>query len=180
MPFVQLRGFRGFSLAFGKPLRHRDTETQRRFLGGVGEMDSRNIRDKSLEQLGAVPEVVPQGESHVVSELRRLRAVPLKALRLEDLRFLIGQSVGLEYLIPIALDHLEVHPLASGDFYHGDLLKNVMDAPESFWIGRPELRLRLIHALELGVERIHRVDTVSELEAELDAGLKRHEAALTT
>lgn len=140
--------------------------------------DFRSARDKSLEQLEAVPTAVPEGESHLVSEMRRLRRVPLKQLRLEDLRLLIGQSIGLEFLVPIALDHLEDHPLAAGDFYPGDLLKNVMDVHETFWTGRPDLRRRLVHALERALERIRNVNTVRELESELRTGLERHVAAL--
>ena len=77
----------------------------------------------------------------------------------------------------MALDHLEAHPLAAGDFYPGDLLKNVMEAPESFWNNHPELRERLVNALERAPERVRKVNTVPELEGELRAGLKRHAAS---
>jgi hypothetical protein len=110
--------------------------------------------------------------------MRRLRALPLKQMRIEDLRLLIGQSIGLEFLVPMALDHVEDHPLAAGDFYPGDLLKSVMDVHETFWNGRPDLRQRLVHALERAVDRVRKVNTVPELEAELRAGLKRHAASL--
>ena len=136
-----------------------------------------SVRDKSLEELGAVPSTGLEGGSYLLSQLRRLRTVPLKQLRIEDLGLLIGQSLGLEFLVPIALDHLEAHPLAAGDFYPGDLLKNVMEAPESFWNNHPELRQRLVNALERALERVRKVNTVPELEGELRAGLKRHAAS---
>jgi hypothetical protein len=135
-----------------------------------------SVRDKSLEELGAVPSTGPEGGSYLLSQLRRLRTVPLKELRIEDIRLLIGQSLGLEFLVPMALDHLEAHPLAAGDFYPGDLLKNVMEAPESFWNNHAELRERLVNALKRALERVRKVNTVPELEAELRAGLKRHAA----
>jgi hypothetical protein len=119
----------------------------------------------------------PGGRVDLRSELRRLRTVPLKQLRIEDVRLLIGQSLGLEFLVPMALDQLEAHPLTAGDFYPGDLLKNVMEVSESFWNSHPELRERLVHALERALERVRDVKTVPELEAELRAGLKRHAAS---
>ena len=78
------------------------------------------LRDQALDQLEP-GNVAAEGESYLLSERRRLRAIPLKLLRLEDLRLLIGQAVGLTYLVPLALEHLIQHPLASGDFYPGDL-----------------------------------------------------------
>ena len=135
-----------------------------------------SVRDKSLEELGAVPSTGLEGGSYLLSQLRRLSTLPLKQLRIEDIRLLIGQSLGLEFLVPIALDHLEAHPLAAGDFYPGDLLKNVVEAPESFWNNHPELRQRLVSALERALERVRKVNTVPELEGELRAGLKRHAA----
>jgi hypothetical protein len=69
-----------------------------------------SVRDKSLEELGAVPSTGPEGGSYLLSQLRRLRTVPLKQLRIEDIRLLMGQSLGLEFLVPMALDHLEAHP----------------------------------------------------------------------
>lgn len=137
-----------------------------------------SVRDKSLDELGALPSTGPEGDSYLLSEMRRLRALPLKQLRIEDLRLLIGQSIGLEFLVPMALDHVEHHPLAAGDFYPGDLLKNMMDVHETFWNGHPDLRQRLVHALERAVDRVRKVNTVPELQAELRAGLKRHAASL--
>jgi hypothetical protein len=138
-----------------------------------------SVRDKSLDELGALPSSGPEGDSYLLSEMRRLRAVPLKQLRIEDLRLLIGQSIGLEFLVPMALDHVEDHPLAAGDFYPGDLLKNVMDVHETFWNGHPDLRQRLVHALERAVDRVRKLNTVPELEAGLRAGLKHHAASMT-
>ena len=44
-----------------------------------------------------------------------------------------GQGLGLQYLMPLALNRLGRRPLAAGDFYPGDLLKAVLDAPSGFW-----------------------------------------------
>ena len=39
---------------------------------------------------------------------------------------MIGQNIGLNFLIPLALDELKQNILAEGDFYEGDLLKSVL------------------------------------------------------
>ena len=137
------------------------------------------IRNRSLEQLEAGI-AVGEGESYLISETRRLVRVPLRQLRLEDLRLLIGQNIGLQYLVPMAIDHVETHPLAHGDFYPGDLLKQVMEVDESFWVKRTDLRVRLVAALERALERVRKTRTPTELERELRVGLTRHQTALRT
>ena len=42
-------------------------------------------------------------DSSLVKNCYRLRRVPLKHFRIEDLRLMIGQEIGLKYLLPIAL-----------------------------------------------------------------------------
>jgi hypothetical protein len=96
-------------------------------------------RSKTLEELEEEDWGDPPFSSHVVTESHRLRKVPVEQLRIEDLRLLIGQSIGLEYLVPIALEKLEHDPWASGDFYKGDLLQKVMRLPPAFWRTHQEL-----------------------------------------
>jgi hypothetical protein len=52
---------------------------------------------------------------------------------IEDLRIMIGQNLSLEFLVPVAIGHLEVDPLSEGDFYPGDLLKAVLSIDPAFW-----------------------------------------------
>jgi hypothetical protein len=53
---------------------------------------------------------------------------------------MIGENVGLTYLLPLAIERLEENPLAEGDYYPGDLLKAVMGVEESAWRFRLDLR----------------------------------------
>jgi hypothetical protein len=138
-----------------------------------------SVRDQALDQLEPGG-VASEGESYLLSEVRRLRAIPLKQLRLEDLRLLIGQAVGLPYLVPLALEHLIDHPLASGDFYPGDLLNVVATLPDPFWAIRRELRLQVVAALERALDRIARKGSVTGLDVELRRSLSNHRAALNT
>src|SRR5438132_1243460 len=70
------------------------------------------------------------GEAHYPSYLVRtchaLRRKPLRDFTVEDLRIMIGQNFSLEYLIPLAIEHLQRDPFAAGDFYPGDLLGCVL------------------------------------------------------
>jgi hypothetical protein len=139
----------------------------------------KQICERTLGELEGEAYVSPEGGSRVNSELRRLRHVPLKRLRIEDLRFLIGQTRGLQLLVPMALDHLEVHPLAEGDYYPGDLLASVADVGDSFWRVHPNLRRRLVKALQLALERLRKHKTMSNVGGTpLRAALERHEAVL--
>jgi len=64
----------------------------------------------------------------------------VRQFSVEDLRIMIGQNIGLQYLVPLALEHLQKNPLAEGDFYPGDLMKAVLSADSSFWREHPQWR----------------------------------------
>ncbi len=55
---------------------------------------------------------------------------------------MIGQNIGLPYLIPIAVEKLELNPWASGDMYPGDLLKMAAKA-EFPWHSQKDLSSRM-------------------------------------
>ncbi len=46
---------------------------------------------------------------------------------------LIGQKIGLKFLVPLALQYLKKDPLVQGDFYPGDLLCSVLQVNSDFW-----------------------------------------------
>jgi hypothetical protein len=97
-------------------------------------------RSKTLQELENNDWGEPTYDSYLVSTVHRLRRKPLEEFTTEDLRIVIGQNVGLPYLIPLALERLEENLLAEGDYYPGDLLKSVLLAERTFWKTRPELR----------------------------------------
>jgi hypothetical protein len=96
-------------------------------------------RSKTLEQLDGERWGKPAFPSHVVTEVHRLRLVPLEAFTTENLRIMIGQQLGLQYLLPLAIERLEGDPWISGDFFKGDLLKAVLSVKPTFWATRPDL-----------------------------------------
>ncbi|MAM87500.1 MAG: hypothetical protein CME36_09365 [unclassified Hahellaceae] len=76
-------------------------------------------------------------------------------MSVEDLRLLIGQGIGLEHLVPLALAVLADNPLARGKLYRGDLLTAVAGLPDAFWHDNPELNNLLIEVrteLEIMIE----------------------------
>src|SRR3954471_20188746 len=96
-------------------------------------------RKKSLEQLDAQHWGETIFDSHLVAECHRLRRIPLCEFTVEDLRIMIGQHIGMEYLIPMALEQLPLDPLTEGDYYPGDLLASVLRAGREFWRRYPTL-----------------------------------------
>jgi len=95
-------------------------------------------RHKSLQDLEQDDWGEPTFDSYVVRSSHRLRRKPLIEFTVEDFRVMIGQGIGLSFLIPLALERLEDEPLAAGDFYPGDLLAAVLRADEGFWNSHPD------------------------------------------
>lgn len=78
--------------------------------------------NKTLEQLENDVWGDSGYDSHLVATVHRLRRKPLGSLTNEDLRIMIGQNIGFNHLLPLAMKALRANPLASGDLYDGDLL----------------------------------------------------------
>jgi hypothetical protein len=98
-----------------------------------------NDRFKTLDELDGDILGDPSYSSHLVTECHRLRKVPLHQFTAENLRIMIGQDIGLPYLVPIALEMLERDPWTSGDFFKGDLLLSVLRVDADFWRAHSDL-----------------------------------------
>ncbi|MEO9850178.1 MAG: contact-dependent growth inhibition system immunity protein [Reichenbachiella sp.] len=72
-------------------------------------------------------------ESYLVITMHELRKKQLNDFTIEDLRIMIGQNIGLPFLVPLAIEQLEKNILVEGDFYEGDLLKNVLGSDPEYW-----------------------------------------------
>lgn len=108
-------------------------------------------RNKSLEELDGQRWGKPEYDSHLVMECHRLRRVPLRSFTVENLRIMIGQSIGLDHLVPLALERLQENPLAEGDFYPGDLLVALLGADAKFWLAHPQMREHLVTITERAI-----------------------------
>ena len=87
----------------------------------------------------------PEDATYVQRTCYELRRTPLGQFEAEDLRIMIGQQIGLELLVPMALGALIQQPLIEADMYPGDLLRAVLALPDSFWHSHPaeDQRLRV-------------------------------------
>jgi len=93
----------------------------------------------------------PADATRLVRRCHELRRKDVAAFTTEDLRVMLGQRIGVRFLLPLAVDVLVRDPLAEGDFYPGDLLRNVVRLPRSAWDACPGRRAELVAALA-GVE----------------------------
>jgi hypothetical protein len=100
-------------------------------------------RSRCLNELEGDSWVDLGGETTpLVRRCHSLRTKPIGQFSVEDLRIMIGQQMGLPFVVPIALEVLGRQPLASGDFYTGDLLSNVLRISSDFWRQHPDLHAR--------------------------------------
>ena len=115
---------------------------------------------KNLNQLEGTSWGKAAYPSALVAKCHELREKPLKQFTIEDLRIMIGQNIGLKYLVTLALDRLEVNPLAEGDFYPGDLLKAVLTVEPKFWKHNEPLHMKAATVASRALELARNEDAV--------------------
>jgi hypothetical protein len=102
-----------------------------------------NWRNKSINNLENKDWDNPGFDSYLVKRCSQLVKIPLRDFTIEDLRIMIGQGFALNYLMLLALEVLQKNILAEGDYYPGDLLKNVTTTPSDFWVANKNLYVQL-------------------------------------
>lgn len=93
----------------------------------------KTIANMTIEQLEKDYWSVPENSSYLVTLCHKLRRKLICDFDNEDLRVMIGQNIGLKYLIPIAIEKLKQNILTEGDYYEGDLLTSVLSSDEIYW-----------------------------------------------
>ena len=89
---------------------------------------------KSIEQLeNDYWKTESEFPSNLVKRCFEYRKIKLSELTVEQIRLLISQKIGIEYLTKIALEKLEKNITIEGDLYEGDLLDSVSKIPAKFW-----------------------------------------------
>jgi CDI immunity proteins len=119
----------------------------------------RPMAEKSVDELEGYG-IPPPFATPLIESVAAARRVPLRALSVEQLRLLIGQSQALTYLLPVALDRLERDPLVAGDFYRGDLLIAVLRAVER-WRGTTGFEERVRTIVDRALARLEEVPAVN-------------------
>jgi len=122
-----------------------------------------NWKSKTIEALEKDYWGEPEYSSYLVTTCYKLRKKPLKDFNTEDLRIMIGQNIGLLYLIPLALEVLDDNILADGDFYEGDLLKVVLTSKPGFWKNDVEKWKRMCEIYERDKKLLDEDDTTKTI-----------------
>ncbi|MFG2532623.1 contact-dependent growth inhibition system immunity protein [Streptomyces sp. NPDC048516] len=112
----------------------------------------------------------PEGSTNLVKSVHALRRQPIGDLTPEELARLIGQNVGLPWILPLALEFLrDTAPhQATGGWYDDDLLSAVLTRKSDVWSASPELAQE--------VDAILRI--LTDLSPYIQRDVKRFRAAL--
>lgn len=118
------------------------------------------ILKKTLRQVGAwVPQTIEERESvgastpSFVERCIELADVPLKRFLPSDLRVMLGQQIAPEYLLPLALAYLEIHPELESEYCEFDLLAFTADQKPTFWRRNPELMAKMEIVLDGAIDK---------------------------
>jgi hypothetical protein len=112
----------------------------------VSNKDS--LEKKTLTQLENIDWGEAKTDSYIAKAAHALRYKPIGEMTVEDMRLLIGQDVGLLYLMPRAVEILRLDPLAEGMHYPGDLLCAVLRANREYFQDNPQCRRELMKVLD--------------------------------
>jgi hypothetical protein len=114
-----------------------------------------NWRDKSIETLEKRSYGDPaSAPSNIVRLCLEYVKLPVGDLDIEQVQLLIGQEIGLTYLIPLAMEFLKKDILAEGNYYPGDLLKKVTTVNVVFWKTNVDLYQQLLILIKQGEQKI--------------------------
>ena len=106
-------------------------------------MSSQNWKSKTIEVLENDFWGEPNFNSYLGTTCHELRKKTIGEFEVEDLRIMIGQNIGLKFLLPLAIEKLKEDLFVSGNFYEGDLLQVVLNVKDTFWIDNSEIREEL-------------------------------------
>lgn len=108
----------------------------------------------TLEQLENEVWPEPDFTSRLVTTCHRLRKKRLGDFCVEDLRIMLGQSIGAKHLLPRAIEILRKNPLAEGSLFEGDLLAAIARHPENASLLAPKEVMQLLAACVAATESI--------------------------
>jgi hypothetical protein len=101
---------------------------------GGGGVKTKFDKNSSLNSLLGWKKDPPPYPTSLVERVNTALELPIKDLTWKQIRMLIGQNFGLEYLMPWAIDALEKRPLYSIEFYEGDLMVACLQVKREYWI----------------------------------------------
>lgn len=123
--------------------------------------------DKTLEILENDRWGEPNFSSRLVRTCHALRKKPLKNFTTEDLRIMIGQNIGLAYLLPLAIRILCENILVAASFYKGDLLASVLRSDKTYWLNNKKNKKIVCDIFERNQVLISETELVFTVKKEL-------------
>ena len=90
-------------------------------------------------------------DTQLVKTCIKLTRTPLDQFTAGDLHLMIGQRLGLEFLIPLAIERLRPDALIEARFYPGDLLVSVLKVDSKFWRQHPDWRAEVARFAEQAI-----------------------------
>jgi hypothetical protein len=95
-------------------------------------------------------------------------------LGFDDIRFLIGQNSGLEYLVPIAITKLREDVFFEAEYFEGDLFKGLLciSEPQNFWSVHLKEKQELIELYENQKHRLGELEIPHEAKRDIKEAYK--------
>ena len=93
--------------------------------------------NKSIEELENDYWGDPALDSYVITTCHKARQKPIRSLSNEEIRCLIGQKIGLKYLLPIAVGIVKKEPFIDITLFEGDLLLQLLRLDINDWKYNP-------------------------------------------
>jgi len=101
----------------------------------------------TFRKIEQAKEIAPAlNESPLSGWYARMRDIPLSTFGIEDLCKSVRQNIYPEYVIPVAVEALEINPM-SGEMYDGELAMSFRTVSDSFWRENPGLAERVLRVL---------------------------------
>jgi hypothetical protein len=117
-----------------------------------------DLSDRTLAVLSGDALSVDAAETNLIRRAAEAWNTPLRYLRCEQLRLLVGQQMGLPWLAPIACGIASRHPNATVTFYPGDLTLVVLRAFPAILVLDPLGAAAVARADRSWIDRMREVD----------------------
>lgn len=125
------------------------------------ELGVQDINEKSVGELTSIQR-----------RIKDLLRVKLENFTIDDLRFMIIQEVGIQYLLDKALVILKENILAEGIYYEGDLLKSILLISKDFWINHTDKYSSVCLLLKENEEIFNQLDLSFKINCEILQNIK--------
>ncbi|WP_163215058.1 contact-dependent growth inhibition system immunity protein [Bacteroides sp. 519] len=130
------------------------------------------ISNKTLKELEKKSIEFPEDSSYLVRKVFELYNKKIKEFEVEDLRIMISQGFGLDYLIPIAINKLKENLFIEGDFYPGDLLESILSIKKEYWDANQSYKIVVIDLLINNIQKLDEVEISDKVKEDLRAKIE--------